>query len=96
MAPTPPPHFSGYNGNSTHQAETPSALTGLPAAVHVLGPQSEAPAIQHLLKTAPDVDIVQLKVVRDILNHQPSAADSYDILMQALFQTQANGGQVPQ
>ncbi|CAI7587651.1 unnamed protein product [Penicillium bialowiezense] len=95
MAPTPPHQFAGYN-NVTQQPQTPSSLTGLPAAVQVLGPQSDAPAIQQLLKTAPNVDTTQLTVVRDILNRQPSAAGDYDTLMHALFQTQANGGQVPQ
>ena len=96
MAPTPPHQFAGYNQNTTQQPQTSSSLTGLPAALQVLGPQSDAPAIQQLLKTAPNVDTTQLKVVRDILNRQPSAADHYDTLMHALFQTQANGGQVPQ
>ncbi|KAJ6128731.1 hypothetical protein N7471_009948 [Penicillium samsonianum] len=90
IAPTPP---------LTSQAQvTPQhqpALTGLPAAVQVLGPQVDAPAIQQLLKTAPNVDIAQLSVVRDILARQPAAAANYDTLMQALFETQANG-HVPQ
>jgi len=90
VAPTPP-HFTGYNPNSAQPS-----LTGLPAAVQVLGPQVDSPAIQQLLKTAPNVDMAQLNVVRDILTRQPGAADNYDTLMQALFETQANGGQVPQ
>ncbi|CAG7940571.1 unnamed protein product [Penicillium olsonii] len=94
-APTPPPQFAGYNSNPA-QAQPPSSLTGLPAAIQVLGAQSEAPAIQHLLQTAPNVDMNQLNLVRDILIRQPSAAINYDTLMNALFQTQANGGQVPQ
>ncbi|CAG8218893.1 unnamed protein product [Penicillium salamii] len=98
MAPTPPPHFPGYNPNPAQPAQPPSSLTGLPAAVQVLGSQSDAPAIQQLLKTAPNVDLTQLNVVREILVRQPSAAANYDILMNALFQiqTQTNGGQVPQ
>ncbi|KAJ5316992.1 hypothetical protein PENANT_c030G04488 [Penicillium antarcticum] len=106
VAPTPP-HFGGYNstnGALNQQTPTPAAqippqqppLTGLPAAVQVLGSQVEAPAIQQLLKTAPNVEIAQLNVVREILARQPAAAASYDTLMQALFETQANGGQVPQ
>ncbi|KAJ6072823.1 hypothetical protein N7467_010908 [Penicillium canescens] len=103
-----PPHFSGYNSNNAAfsqqnpaqagqiPSQQPSSLTGLPAAVQVLGPQADAPAIQQLLKTAPNVEIAQLNVVRDILARQPAAAASYDALMQALFETQANGGQVPQ
>ena len=107
IAPTPPSHFGGFNPspaaygqqapvqqgqvNPQHQP----ALTGLPAAVQVLGPQVDAPAIQQLLKTAPNVDTAQLSVVRDILARQPAAAANYDTLMQALFETQANG-HVPQ
>ncbi|KAJ5550027.1 hypothetical protein N7461_004725 [Penicillium sp. DV-2018c] len=71
------------------------ALTGLPAAVQLLGAQVDAPAIQQLLKTAPNVDMAQLEVVRKILNRQPAAAHHYDTLMQAIFEAQANGT-VPQ
>ncbi|KAG0158105.1 hypothetical protein PDIDSM_5618 [Penicillium digitatum] len=107
IAPTPPSHFGGFNLNPAvygQQAPVQQAhatpqhqlgLTGLPAAVQVLGPQVDAPAIQQLLKTAPNVDMAQLGVVRDILARQPAAATHYDTLMQALFETQANG-HVPQ
>ncbi|KAJ5513287.1 Zinc finger PHD-type [Penicillium fimorum] len=106
VAPTPPSHFGGFNPNPAPYGQpapvqqgqvTPQqpALTGLPAAVQVLGPQVDAPAIQQLLKTAPNVDMAQLSVVRDILARQPAAAAHYDTLMQALFETQANG-HVPQ
>ncbi|KGO74504.1 Zinc finger, PHD-type [Penicillium italicum] len=107
IAPTPPSHFAGFNPNPVAYGQqvpvqqslvTPQhqpALTGIPAAVQVLGPQVDAPAIQQLLKTAPNVDMAQLSVVRDILVRQPAAAAHYDTLMQALFETQANG-HVPQ
>jgi hypothetical protein len=97
VAPTPP-HYAGYNSNPAQSGQFSNqqpSLTGLPAAVQVLGSQVEAPAIQQLLKTAPNVDMAQLNVVRDILTRQPAAADSYDALMQALFEIQVNGGQVP-
>lgn len=68
---------------------------GIAAAIQVLGPQVNAPAIQHLLKTAPDVDVNQLTVVRDILTRQPAAGHDYGILTAALFDTQSNG-HVPQ
>ncbi|CAI7570207.1 unnamed protein product [Penicillium glandicola] len=107
IAPTPPSHFGGFNPNpAAYGQQTPvqqgqitpqqqPALIGLPAAVQVLGAQVDAPAIQQLLKTAPNVDMAQLSVVRDILLRQPAAAAHYDTLMQALFETQANG-HVPQ
>ena len=76
----------------TQQQQPPqSGLTGVAAAIQVLGAQVSSPAIQQLLKTAPNVDVTQLNVVRDILARQPAAAASYDALMQALFATQANG-----
>ncbi|KAF7716057.1 Uncharacterized protein PECH_008701 [Penicillium ucsense] len=77
----------GYQPQSRDQA----GLKGLAAAIQVLGAQVNSPAIQQLLKTAPNVDVAQLNVVRDILAQQPAAAGSYDALMQALFETQANG-----
>ncbi|KAJ5940019.1 hypothetical protein N7516_000187 [Penicillium verrucosum] len=91
IAPTPPLTLV----DSTRTPPRTPALTGLPAAMQVLGPQVDAPAIQQLLKTAPNVDMAQLSVVRDILARQPAAAANYDTLMQALFETQANG-HVPQ
>lgn len=67
-------------------------LIGMPAALQVLGAQAvSSPAIQKLLQTAPNVDTAQLNVVRDILVRQPAAAANYETLMQALFDTQANG-----
>ncbi|KAJ5759451.1 Zinc finger PHD-type [Penicillium odoratum] len=69
-----------------------NSLHGMPAALHVLGAQNvNSPAIQKLLQTAPNVDVAQLNVVRDILIRQPAAAADYETLMQALFDTQANG-----
>ncbi|KAJ5702290.1 hypothetical protein N7488_009838 [Penicillium malachiteum] len=74
-----------------YQPVQQSSLTGISLAIQVLGPQVNAPAIQQLLKTAPDVDMAQLTLVRDILARQPAAASNYEALMQALFDTQANG-----
>lgn len=103
VAPTPPatlggtaPNAAAYNQQpATQSAQFPAfqqqALTGVAAAIQVLGTQVNAPAIQQLLKTAPNVDVAQLNVVRDILARQPAAAANYDALMQALFETQANG-----
>lgn len=105
LAPTPPSNLGGgpvqgaYGQQPAQQGQFPPAqqpaATGVAAAVQVLGPQVNAPAIQQLLKTAPNVDVAQLNVVRDILIRQPAAAGNYDALMQALFETQANG-HVPQ
>ncbi|CEO60523.1 hypothetical protein PMG11_05148 [Penicillium brasilianum] len=103
VAPTPPTTLGGAAPNSAAYAQQPAtqpgqlpgfqqqALTGVAAAIQVLGAQVNAPAIQQLLKTAPNVDVAQLNVVRDILARQPTAAANYEALMQALFETQANG-----
>ncbi|KAJ6135005.1 hypothetical protein N7512_000165 [Penicillium capsulatum] len=72
-----------------------SALKGMTAAIQVLGPQVNAPAIQHLLQTAPDVDVAQLTVVRDILARLPAAGYDYKVLTDALFQAQSNGHVAP-
>ncbi|KAJ6108131.1 hypothetical protein N7523_009454 [Penicillium sp. IBT 18751x] len=95
VAPTPPSNASFGQQPSQISGFQQPAVTGMAAAVQVLGAQVSAPAIQQLLKTAPNVDMAQLTVVRDILNRQPAAAGNYDALMQALFETQANG-HVPQ
>jgi hypothetical protein len=103
VAPTPPATLGGTAPNAAAYAQQPAtqsaqlpafqqqALTGVAAAIQVLGASVNAPAIQQLLKTAPNVDVAQLNVVRDILARQPAAAANYDALMQALFETQANG-----
>jgi hypothetical protein len=99
VAPTPPSNLGSLTTFGQQPGQVPGyqqpAVTGMAAAVQVLGPQVSAPAIQQLLKTAPNVDMAQLNVVRDILARQPAAAGNYDTLMQALFETQANG-HVPQ
>jgi hypothetical protein len=93
VASTPPSNL-GFGQHPSQLPQQP-AVTGMAAAVQVLGSQVSAPAIQQLLKTAPNVDMAQLNVVRDILARQPAAAGNYDTLMHALFETQANG-HVPQ
>ncbi|KAJ5755869.1 Zinc finger PHD-type [Penicillium manginii] len=86
---TPQPSF-GFPPNWSNTTQYRIA-----AAIQVLGPQVNEPAIQQLLKTAPNVEVAQLNVVRDILVRQPAAAVNYDTLMNALFEIQQNGN-VPQ
>ncbi|OJJ45328.1 hypothetical protein ASPZODRAFT_143965 [Penicilliopsis zonata CBS 506.65] len=96
-----PAHPSSYNNSiqqqrpsSTSQPSggyqqppSPSqAPIGMAAAVQVLGAQANSPAIQQLLQQAPNADIIQLNVVRDILVQRPEAAADYTLLMQALYQ----------
>ncbi|GAQ03249.1 hypothetical protein ALT_0570 [Aspergillus lentulus] len=66
-------------------------VTGMAAAVQVLGAQANAPAIQQLLQQAPNADVSQLGVVHDIILRQPEAASNYEMLMQALYQATTNG-----
>lgn len=68
-------------------------VTGLAAAIQVLGAQSNTPAVQQLLQQAPNADASQLGVVRDILSQQPEAASNFELLKQALIRTTANGHQ---
>ena len=66
-------------------------VTGLAAAIQILGPQAHAPAIQQLLHIVPNADTTQLGVVRDILAQQPHAASSYEALTAALNMIHQNG-----
>jgi SPOC domain/Transcription factor S-II (TFIIS), central domain len=72
--------------------QLPAALPGQPllvgpaAAAYVLGPQSNAPAIQELLQKAPSADVAQLNIVRDIITRNPAAANDYPALMTAIQQ----------
>lgn len=99
IAPTPPsnpansePH-AAPNQPHPQQSQPPQTqqppATGMAAAVEVLGSLVNGPAIQQLLKTAPNVDLASLNVVRDILIRQPSAAGDYGLLLQALQEAQA-------
>lgn len=83
---------------AAYQQQTPAApVTGIAAAVQVLGTQANSPAIQQLLQRAPAADLAQLNIVRDILQQRPEAASNYEMLTQALtlYQAGANGHQQP-
>ncbi|KAL4885669.1 transcription factor S-II, central domain-containing protein [Aspergillus karnatakaensis] len=98
QAPTPnnqqPPSQTPQNNNShpPQQADQSSAVTGLAAAIQVLGSQANSPAIQQLLQQAPNANLVQLHVVRDILVKHPQAATDYYLLMNELYQATAPAG----
>ncbi|KAL2822832.1 transcription factor S-II, central domain-containing protein [Aspergillus cavernicola] len=86
---------------SQQQPQPPTdqtSVTGAAAAVQVLGAQASSPAIQQLLQQAPNANITQLNVVRDILVRQPQAASDYQLLMNELYHaTTTNGnGHTPQ
>ncbi|KAE8376238.1 transcription factor S-II, central domain-containing protein [Aspergillus bertholletiae] len=82
------PKFAPYQSPAP-QNQAP--ITGLAAAVQVLGTQANSPAIQQLLQQAPNADVSQLSVVRDILLRRPETALNYEILMQELVQATTNG-----
>lgn len=79
---------------SANQNQAP--VTGIAAAVQVLGAQASSPAIQQLLQQAPNADVTQLSVIRDILLRRPDTAANYDMLMRELVQATTNGNGVPQ
>ncbi|KAL4896155.1 transcription factor S-II, central domain-containing protein [Aspergillus ambiguus] len=79
--------YVSYPPASSQQAP----LTGIAAAVQVLGQQVNSPAIQQLMQRAPNADASQLAVIRDILFRRPETASNYDILMQELTQATTNG-----
>ncbi|BAE57085.1 unnamed protein product [Aspergillus oryzae RIB40] len=82
---------SESNPPSSPAPQNQAPVTGLAAAVQVLGNQASSPAIQQLLQQAPNADITQLSVVRDILLRRPETALNYEILMQELVQATTNG-----
>ncbi|KAF9890205.1 hypothetical protein FE257_006117 [Aspergillus nanangensis] len=83
----PAPQYSPYPPQPPEQVPT----TGMAAAVQVLGPEANSPAIQQLLQQAPNADVSQLSVVRDILHRRPETASNYEILMRELVQATTNG-----
>ncbi|KAH2498490.1 hypothetical protein KXW70_002168 [Aspergillus fumigatus] len=82
---------SQSQGYQPPQPHSQMAVTGMAAAVKVLGAQANAPAIQQLLQQAPNADVSQLGVVHGIISRQPEAASNYEMLMQALYQATTNG-----
>lgn len=95
-APPPPPQQPSQQPHPPqHQQPLPpqqSPLVGIAAALHVLGPQAQAPAITELLKKVPDVNVPQLNLVRDIITRNPAAANDYTVLTQAIQQLTAGAG----
>ncbi|KAL4865589.1 transcription factor S-II, central domain-containing protein [Aspergillus spectabilis] len=83
----PPSQTPQYNNSFPPQPppDQPSSVTGLAAAIQVLGSQANSPAIQHLLQQAPNANVSQLHVVRDILVRHPQAATDYQLLMNELY-----------
>jgi hypothetical protein len=87
QSPSLPAQYLQYQPLQMHQA----SLTGAAAAAAVLGPQAKSPAIEQLLQKAPNADMTQLNLVRDILVRNPVAANDYQVLMHAIMQATANG-----
>ncbi|EEP76417.1 predicted protein [Uncinocarpus reesii 1704] len=74
------------------QSQPLPALNGKAAAIHVLGEQlASSPTIEEILKQAPNADVTQFNVIAEILVRNPSAANSYKQLMDALLE-RTNGG----
>ncbi|KAL1986574.1 hypothetical protein VTN96DRAFT_6152 [Rasamsonia emersonii] len=91
--PQPQPQPQQQLQQQPQQQQQPQApLVGAAAAAHVLGPQAKAPAIEQLLQMAPNADVAQLSVVRDILARNPAAANDYEQLMQAIMQAGQRSG----
>ncbi|KAL5336655.1 transcription factor S-II, central domain-containing protein [Aspergillus crustosus] len=86
-----PPPPQGPQNNNAHPPPVPhappSSATGLAAAIQVLGSQANSPAIQQLLKQAPNATITQLSIVREILVEKPQSATDYQLLMSELYNT---------
>ncbi len=87
----PPPNAS-YNSFQAQPPTNQPSVTGLAAAIQVLGAQANTPAIQQLLQQAPNANITQLNVVRDILVRQPQAASDYQLLMNELYHATTTNG----
>ncbi|RAK96144.1 putative PHD finger domain protein [Aspergillus ibericus CBS 121593] len=88
----PPPAAPQFGQFQPSGQPNQTPLTGLAAAVQVLGPQANSPAIQQLLHQAPNADVSQLSVIRDILLRRPEAGSDYKMLMdELLIATTTNG-----
>lgn len=86
-----PQHAAQFAPYQTPTPQNQAPVIGLAAAVQVLGTQASSPAIQQLLQQAPNADVSQLSVVRDIMLRRPETALNYEILMQELVQATTNG-----
>ncbi|CAK96972.1 uncharacterized protein An11g06750 [Aspergillus niger] len=86
------PQFTPYQPSQPNQPP----LTGLAAAIQVLGAQANTPAIQQLLSHAPNADASQLSVVRDILLRRPEVRSNYTMLIEELATATRTNGHGPQ
>lgn len=62
-------------------------VTGMTAALQVLGHHANSPAVKQLLHQVPNADATQLEVVNDILKRHPETAANFEMLMQVLKET---------
>jgi hypothetical protein len=85
-----PPQFSP---RPQSDQPTPAAqeASGIAAASQILGSFISAPAIQQLVRQAPNATASQFRLVAGILAENPAAATDYQVLMTAITQAQ-NGG----
>ncbi|PGH27782.1 hypothetical protein AJ80_00570 [Polytolypa hystricis UAMH7299] len=96
FSPPPAPQFpatlSPAQQQPQQQQQQQQPLTGKAAATQVLGHLANSPAVEELLRLAPNADLEQLKVVAGILAHNPGAANNYNLLIEAITKTK-NGHQ---
>lgn len=76
--PTPPPG----------QFQSPAAI----AAMQVLGPMANTPAVQQLINQVPNAGIMEMNVVKEIITENPMAGQDLNVLTQML--TQRNQSQL--
>jgi hypothetical protein len=87
------PHQEPPHPLSPQQQQLPQPpLAGPAAAAQILGLQAKAPAIDQLLQKAPNADVSQLTIVRDILSKNPAAANDYHLLIQEINKLQGGPG----
>ncbi|KAL4804369.1 transcription factor S-II, central domain-containing protein [Aspergillus unguis] len=86
----PPSQPPQHNSFQPQPPATTPEVHGLAAAIQVLGTQAHSPAIQQLLKGAPNVDPAQLNLIREILVRNPQAASDYTLLMNEIMSLGSN------
>ncbi|PTU24028.1 hypothetical protein P175DRAFT_0427570 [Aspergillus ochraceoroseus IBT 24754] len=92
----PPQQAAQFASYQPPASQNHTPVTGVAAAAQVLGAQANSPAIQQLLQQAPNADVSQLGVVRDILLRRPQAASDYQLLMNELYHATTTNGHSPQ
>lgn len=76
---------NGQLSPSSHDHNSPGAMSAAAAAAQVLGANKDAPAVLRLLEEAPNAGIQEMRVVKGVIDENPEAARDLSLLYSMLL-----------